>query len=220
MFGVMPTVKFEHASHGMRYIAYREFGDGRKMDRITQALFPHARIVPDIRMKEGPANGVGWVVPVDDTHFRLFHARKVPKGFTPIRVRHYENRIWSELSEEEHQRFPGDWEAQVGQGPITYHSDEHLATSDQGVVMLRRFLRRQLDAIAAGRDPAGVSFDPDAAPIEFEACNYIGYRAGCIGTFYQIITCENGEHGSLAQRPPLANADHIEAIGDYYTIIT
>ena len=85
-------------SHGMRYIAYRELDDGRKMDRITQALFPHARIVPDIRMKEGPAAGVGWVVPVDDTHFRLFHARKVPKNFQPVKVRHYENRIWSELT--------------------------------------------------------------------------------------------------------------------------
>ena len=70
---------------------------------------------------------------------------------------------WSELTEAEHQKFPGDFEAQVGQGPITLHSDEHLATSDQGVAMTRRLLQRQLDAIAAGRDPAGVSFDRRAA---------------------------------------------------------
>jgi hypothetical protein len=53
------------------------------------------------------------------------------------------------------------------------HSDEHLATSDQGVVMLRRLLQRQLDAVASGADPAGVSFDPAAAPVVFEAGNYI-----------------------------------------------
>jgi hypothetical protein len=83
------------------------------------------------------------------------------------------SKLWAELTEEEHQRFPGDWEAQVGQGPITFHSDEHLATSDAGVAMLRRLLRRQLDAVAEGHDPAGVSFDPNAPPIVFEAGNFI-----------------------------------------------
>jgi hypothetical protein len=39
--------------------------------------------------------------------------------------------------------------------------------------MVRRMLRDQLDAIAAGRDPIGVSFDVDAAPIVFEAGNFI-----------------------------------------------
>jgi hypothetical protein len=39
--------------------------------------------------------------------------------------------------------------------------------------MLRRLLQRQLDAVASGADPAGVSFDPAAAPVVFEAGNYI-----------------------------------------------
>ncbi len=85
-------------------------------------------------------------------------------------------KLWEELTPEEHQKFPGDWEAQVGQGPITFHSDEHLATSDQGVVMLRRLLQRQLDAIADGKDPAGINFDPAAPPVVFEAGNYIMKR--------------------------------------------
>ena len=38
-------------------------------------------------------------------------------------------KLWGELSEEEHQRFPGDYEAQVSQGPIALHSEEHLAPS-------------------------------------------------------------------------------------------
>ena len=50
----------------------------------------------------------------------------------------------SELSDEEHQRFPGDWEAQVGQGAISFHSEETLASSDKGVVMLRRFMKEQI----------------------------------------------------------------------------
>jgi hypothetical protein len=39
--------------------------------------------------------------------------------------------------------------------------------------MVRRMLSDQLDAMAAGRDPTGVSFEPNAEPVEFEAGNYI-----------------------------------------------
>ena len=170
--GVMPTVTWENADHGMRYIAYRKLDDGREMDRITQALFPHVRIVPDVRLTDGPASGIGWVVPVDDTHFRLFHARKVPLDFKPVEMRNYDGRKWSELSEEEHQRFPGDWEAQVGQGAISLHSEESLATSDQGVVQLRRFLRRQIRLVQEGGDPMGVTFDPAEAVVKVQAGNF------------------------------------------------
>jgi hypothetical protein len=39
--------------------------------------------------------------------------------------------------------------------------------------MVRRMLRDQLDRLQAGGDPVGVDFDPAAAPIAFEAGNYI-----------------------------------------------
>jgi hypothetical protein len=37
---------------------------------------------------------------------------------------------WAELTEEEHQRMPGDAEAMVSQRPIAIHALEHLASSD------------------------------------------------------------------------------------------
>jgi len=77
------------------------------------------------------------------------------------------------MTEQEHQAFPGDYEAQVGQGPITMHSEEHFGQSDRGILMIRRLLADQLEALAVGRDPIGVSFDPDADPVVFEAGNYI-----------------------------------------------
>jgi hypothetical protein len=39
--------------------------------------------------------------------------------------------------------------------------------------MVRRMLTEQLEALAAGRDPIGVSFDRNAKPVEFEAGNFI-----------------------------------------------
>jgi hypothetical protein len=38
---------------------------------------------------------------------------------------------------------------------------------------VRRMLREQLDRLQAGGDPVGVNLDPAAAPIEFDAGNYI-----------------------------------------------
>jgi len=77
------------------------------------------------------------------------------------------------MTEQEHQQFPGDYEAQVGQGPVTLHSEEHFGQSDRGILMVRRMLGDQLEAMAKGNDPIGVSFDPQAAAVEFEAGNYI-----------------------------------------------
>lgn len=65
--------------------------------------------------------------------------------------------------------MPGDYETQVSQGEITFHSEEHLNSSDRGVSMLRKVFRDQLEAIAAGKDPMGVNFDPAKALVQLEA---------------------------------------------------
>ena len=77
-----------------------------------------------------------------------------------------------ELSEEERQRYPSDWEAQMSQGPITLHSEEHLTTSDVGVIMLRRLLRKQIRAVQKGEDPIGGSFSADATISAIGAGNF------------------------------------------------
>ncbi len=172
--GVMPDVEWDHELHGLKYTAYRKLDDGREMDRVTIALLPYARIVPDAvtGLTPGPSRRIGWVVPVDDTHHRLFHIRRAPKDYVRPPLLPFNGRTWSELTEEEHRQTPGDWEAQVGQGPISLHSEEHLASSDKGVVMLRRILRQEIRKVAAGQDPMGVSFDPDKATVTVTAGNY------------------------------------------------
>jgi hypothetical protein len=78
-------------------------------------------------------------------------------------------KLWQELTEEEHRDFPGDYEAQVSQGAITQHSEEHLVSSDRGVGLLRRLLRRQLAVIAAGENPIGTTFAEVDALVTLEA---------------------------------------------------
>jgi phenylpropionate dioxygenase-like ring-hydroxylating dioxygenase large terminal subunit len=170
--GVMPEVTYDHADHGMKYTAYRKLDDGRELNRVTQALFPHVRIVPDIHLKAGKATSVGFVLPVDDTSFRLFHIMRVPQDFTFNARAVHDGRTWSQLTEAEHQMIPGDWEAQVGQGAITYHSEENLAGSDRGVGRLRHFLRQQIRLVAEGGDPMGVNFDPANDVYHVQAGNF------------------------------------------------
>jgi hypothetical protein len=82
-------------------------------------------------------------------------------------------KLWEALTPDEHQRHPGDYEAQVGQGPITFHSEENLVSSDRGVAMVRRVLRRQLETLAEGQDPIGLSFDEGTPAVRFEAGNFL-----------------------------------------------
>jgi hypothetical protein len=102
----------------------------------------------------------------------LFHIIRAPAGFALQSRAVHNGKKWSELTEAEHQAVPGDWEAQVGQGPITFHSEENLAGSDRGVGRLRQFLRRQIALVANGGDPLGVIFDPAGELYAVQAGNY------------------------------------------------
>ena len=51
-------------------------------------------------------------------------------------------------------REPGDYEAQVGQGPITIHKQERLGQTDTGIAMMRGLIRRQIRSVLKGIAPA------------------------------------------------------------------
>jgi hypothetical protein len=80
---------------------------------------------------------------------------------------------WFDLTDDEHQRYPGDYETQVGQGPITLHTEERLASTDRGVSMVRRQFKEQVRRVADGLDPTGVGFDTADALQRVVAGNYI-----------------------------------------------
>ena len=171
----MPNVQFEMSSRGVTVRSTRKADNGKTFYRVTEAALPTLRVVPNPRVAQyARVESIGWVLPIDDESFRIYVAGRVKQSGDIGRMRSKMNgKFWWELTEEEHQQYPGDYEAQVGQGPITIHSEERFAQSDRGIVMIRRMLHDQLDRISRGEDPIGVSFDPDAPPVEFEAGNYI-----------------------------------------------
>jgi len=171
----MPNVTFEASPRGVLARSIRKMEDGKTFYRVTEAALPTLRVVPNPRVAQfARVESIGWVLPIDDTSFRIYVAGRVKAKGDIGRMRSkFNGKDWRDMSEEEHQRHPGDYEAQVGQGPITIHSEEHFAQSDRGIVIMRRMLREQLDRIAEGRDPIGISFDQNAPPIVFEAGNFI-----------------------------------------------
>jgi len=55
---------------------------------------------------------------------------------------------------EERQREPGDYDACVSQGAIQNRRNEHLGTTDRGVVLYRRLLAESIAAVESGREPS------------------------------------------------------------------
>jgi hypothetical protein len=168
-------VTWEVTDRGVKAVSDRRLPDGRVLHRISEAVLPTLRVIPNPRVAQyARVETIGWVLPLDDTSFRIYTAGRVRTSgeITSVRSRLH-GKLWEELTPAEHRDFPGDYEAQVGQGPITFHSEENLVSSDRGVALVRRQLKLQLDALAGGRDPIGVSFDPAAPPVSFEAGNFL-----------------------------------------------
>lgn len=170
-FNAKPRVEFEMTDYGSVLAhQHRQLPNGRQMNMVNEVLLPTVRVVPGVYLTEGKARTIGWVLPIDDTHYRLFSASWMSSGYKRAELM-FNGKHWSEMSEAEHQRYPGDYEAQTSQGPITHHSAERLTQSDQGVIMLRKLIDSQIKAVEAGKDPLGAAFTSEAALIRTNARN-------------------------------------------------
>jgi hypothetical protein len=172
---LMPKVHWEPCDHGVMYRAERQTPSG-PLTRITQTLLPNVRIVPSIELTPGQGREVAWLVPVDSHHHRSFGVARVRKDEEPLysrrsRMATHDGKTWWEMSEAEHKKNPDDYEAQSSQGAIPAHSDEHLATSDKGVVMLRRMLAQQIRTVQEGGNPLGAEPQADGL-VRVKAGNY------------------------------------------------
>jgi len=136
---IRPDIKWESTENGTIAVQIRKMPEGQTMRRIVEIRLPTVMSVPDptltMRNCWGKSSRMGWTLPVDDVSSRKFNVGKLPKDVPPPRDPWpiYDGKLWTELTSEEHQRNPGDYEAQVSQGAITLHSEEHLVGSDRGI---------------------------------------------------------------------------------------
>jgi nitrite reductase/ring-hydroxylating ferredoxin subunit len=171
--------KFRITPRGVIHERAQTLPDGRALQTGVEVVLPAIRGVPNPFGVSGAIDTLGFMLPVDDTSFRIWTVLRAKDDSFFRRISQMRGDVARKLAADPHhyQRYPGDWEAQGSQGPITLHSEEHLATSDRGVVMLRRLLKQQLDALKAGKDPLNVAFEPGHDVVDLEAGQFLSGEA-------------------------------------------
>lgn len=127
-----------------------------------------------------------WRVPVDDEstfsitwafdkvpkHREPYVQERIPYWHGPIKDLATGRWITSHVMNQ-------DFIAWMGQGVVADRTQEQLAASDRGIVMMRRRFLRDLKTIEAGRDPLGVIRDPERNRcIELPVIGKQGFREG------------------------------------------
>jgi len=105
---------------------------------------------------------IRWAVPIDDTHTWNMELAQIDPAWalTPEQIGSPGFGQSEDRSYEERQRHPADYDAQSSQREIAIHALEHLASTDRGVIMLRKIVRDGIRAVAAGRDPKEILREP------------------------------------------------------------
>ena len=177
-FRVLPKVDWEETSQGVIYKAHRSLPDGRDMLRILTWVAPNIAVNPfDLK---GRGGHISFFVPVDDHHVRAINLVRVGPDF----VRPFADvaigsmKPWTEMSVQERQDAPGDYEAQSTQGPggMPGHSQEHLVTSDKGIGLQRRVLRREIKKVLNGENPINTAFEPGTEVVSVPSGNFYSER--------------------------------------------
>jgi 5,5'-dehydrodivanillate O-demethylase len=173
-----PRITWEPTPFGIKETTWIE--DVPK-PRISHYVFPSHVRHSAARVGERPRQVIRFRVPTDDftttTFWIDFYPHKdgkptqpaalAVKGFRKNQPGVYERVTdgWWNLPNREQDRV-----AQESQGVIADRTKEHLATSDQGILMLRKMIRDAIEAVQQGRDPMGVIRDPSGnGPITFDS---------------------------------------------------
>lgn len=164
-FKVLPALDFVETPLGFLSQATR---------RVKDFLFVRSSdiILPNIGQFTGNTNNADretlkvscgrtrWQVPIDDYNSQYIgYVHRNSVSNTNVRDRDLGVDRAAFIGQtpdrpyEERQREPGDYDAVGSQGRIANRRAEHLGTTDRGIVMFRRMLRRAIEATIDGREP-------------------------------------------------------------------
>jgi phenylpropionate dioxygenase-like ring-hydroxylating dioxygenase large terminal subunit len=162
-FGVVPELDWMTTEAGMVYIATRRVGElvwVRVCDFMPPNVHQFTREIEEATQAKAASRPViiRWAVPNDDAQTTNFELAQVDPawGLTPEQVAQPGFGQSDDRSYAERQRQPADFDAQSSQRRIAVHGLEHLASTDRGVIMLRRIVRDGIRAVARGDDPPGM----------------------------------------------------------------
>ncbi len=152
-------IEFDRFDYG---IMKRRLLEGESPD-VDDWTTGHPLLFPNIlAVGSAAAPTLQFRVPIDDTHTIQFayrtNVRKSGAAPRPMAVRHTD--LFNEDGRIVADNIPAqDMTGWVGQGPISDRTQEHLASSDKGVVLYRRMLVEQMDRVERGEEPMAVIRD-------------------------------------------------------------
>lgn len=182
-FRFRPKVTWEQTDLGMRCVSER-IAEGNVIHRVNDLIFPALAVIGNPLAHEFDRSVIfNFFIPVDDenmTDIAIFRGKKdiIDRIGDGTYASELMPKRWSDMTVEEHQRDPHDYEAQVSQGTITLHSEENLVSSDMGVSMYRRMLRKAMKDVGEGRAPFNAGLESSGPVMEIKGGNYIIGPAG------------------------------------------
>jgi 5,5'-dehydrodivanillate O-demethylase len=171
-------VPFEYGIMKQRRTPGRKPGDGPQIDQHP-LLFPITlrHVFRQVKTDGLLRHNLQIRVPVDDAHTQVYVVFFTPNDtdhspadrdtlweYFPIRNDQGEYRLEHVLVQD-----AMAWETQ---GAPTDRTQEHLGVGDEGVILLRKILREQIEIVKRGGDPLGIVRDPNKNRlIEFDVIN-------------------------------------------------
>jgi 5,5'-dehydrodivanillate O-demethylase len=152
-------------------------GEGSMVDEHPLVFPTTLRHVASYEGGKGHRHNLQIRVPIDDTHTQVFRVSFVPSEVekspaeapVPLRYsqlkkgpREYDMRMVSAQDSMA-------WETQ---GEVTDRTQERLGVGDEGIILLRKLLKEQIENVQNGLDPMGIIRDPEKNRIiEFNVIN-------------------------------------------------
>ena len=114
---IWPRIDWQGHAWGVTASQDRDLPDGNVLHRVTEIRVPTIRVIPTPTLTVvGKTNNMSWSVPIDDTHTWVVSMLRKPKDRRAQGLPTYGgDKTWFDLDDEGHQRYPGDYETQVGQ---------------------------------------------------------------------------------------------------------
>jgi 5,5'-dehydrodivanillate O-demethylase len=163
-----PTIKWEPTEVGIKETTWV---DGVSRPRISHFVFPSHVRHSAARVGEKPRQVIRFRVPTDDHKTTTFWIDFYPhKDDQPTQAVALKTEGFKKSEPGVYKRVQDGWwniythdqdrVAQESQGVVADRTKEHLASSDQGIIMLRKMIVEAIDAVARGKDPIGVLRNP------------------------------------------------------------
>jgi 5,5'-dehydrodivanillate O-demethylase len=152
-------IEFDRFDYG---IIKRRLLEGEAPD-VDDWTTGHPLLFPNIlAVGSAAAPTLQYRVPLDDTHTIQFayrtSVRKAGAAPRPITVKH--SNLFNEdgkiIADSIQRQDMTGW---VGQGAISDRTQEHLASSDKGVILYRKMLLEQMERVERGEEPMAVIRD-------------------------------------------------------------